>query len=121
MKREKINAEHVMDQPGDGTRYDFIVTDVPEMNQVIIAGTGKGAKFKGYTYRKASIISFLLEFPDVLINDRDTYRDKVGEIMPDRHFPPFVGYICDDKHSDCNPWTALAAMRAAYAFIKEPL
>jgi len=55
----------------------------------------------GYIYKKSSIRRFAQEHAG---QSHETHFDELRE-------DPYVGYIVG--HSDCNPWTAVAAIMAA--------
>ena len=97
-------------EPGDMTRYSFIVSDY-NIDYVMIIGSGRGPKFEGYGYRKDSI-KFSMERFDIKIDE--SYRSYIREnkILDD----PYIEYIVD--HSFCNPWTAIAAILCANEFLK---
>ena len=97
-------------EPGDKTRYSFIISDY-NIDYVMIIGSGRGAKFAGYGYRKDSIKNFIEKF-DIKIDE--SYRSYIQEnkILDD----PYVEYIVN--HSFCTPWTALAAIICANEFLK---
>ena len=113
-RAESQAAFRVDVQPGDKTWYRFILTD--GSNEVgtkngdgrravtIVAGPD-GPRFDAYPYWHESILDALREYEGL---DAETIMRGYHEGHPRWHY---LGYICE--HSNCNPWTALAALRAA--------
>lgn len=110
----KIEAFEIIDEPGDATHYEFIIALAKDRHFIFISRGENGAKFESYTYRIDSIENFVKDYP-ILIEalDESEYQKKVASSMDD----PFIGYIA--SHSNCNPWTAIAAVRAMMKFIIE--
>ena len=105
MKTYDLKTKLIEIKPGDMTRYSFLISNY-NLDYVIIAGSGKGAKFAGYEYRKDSIKNFIKKF-DIKIDE--SYRSYIqkNKILDDH----YIRYIVN--HSFCNPWTAVAAIICA--------
>lgn len=127
MHREAETLAHWIElEPGDGTRYEFLVAPVPvdapsEDPSVFVASVGRGwgaPAFVGYAYTISDLLDFAKRFPRTCNVGREHYREAVrDEAALEDHF---VGYM--RGHSGmtahlCNPWTALAAIRAALLVI----
>ena len=102
---EKIEerAMHVVIEPDDMTRYKFLISDIKgpfDAGNLRIASVN-GPKFVGYIYRKNSIRQFAMKHAGQC---HDTHFKELSE-------DPYIGYMIG--HSDCNPWTAVAAIMAA--------
>tara|TARA_Y100000310_G_scaffold202077_1_gene202190 strand:- start:38 stop:508 length:471 start_codon:yes stop_codon:yes gene_type:complete len=121
-RRKKVSAEWMEIQPGDGTRYTFIVMEGPHSDGwLTIAGTGDGAAFSGYRYDKESLLACADEYGlwGNLRPFKHEYQQRVRECgILDEHF---VHYMAESSHSDCSAWTAVAAIGAAVQFIRQRL
>lgn len=87
-------------EPGDGTKYNFVITNISPKNNVICSGISP-TKFVGYYYH----IDSIREFFDRHIIDMG-YNEWVYNLND-----PFIGYIMD--HSDCNKYAAMAFLLCA--------
>ncbi len=113
----KLKTKLVELQPGDGTRYSFTIGRDEYISPYLrIAGTGEGAEFKGYLFDEESINQHFLDcsewYDDPAIAVKGAYqvvvRYLLGRINQEAHY---IEYIVE--HTQCNPWTAVAAMLAA--------
>lgn len=112
----KIRAYYVMCEPGDSTHYEFILTEsIKNLDYIIIAKGEDGAPFSTYAYREDSIRQFMAEYPGITGWLESEYQQKVDENLILKN--PFIGYIAG--HSQCNVWTALAAIVVAYSFLED--
>jgi hypothetical protein len=111
MKSKELKAVMVTDEPGDATRYDWLIADHDEY--VVIADP-MGTLFKSYSYQKDAIISFMNDFPDLKKDLSYTeYRDVVEECGCLNHH--FIVYVCEK--STQFSLTAVSALRCAYKTI----
>ncbi len=113
-------------EPGDGTRYEFVVMRRPPLypgesnTDNLMVATVSSITFRGYYYHDYSVQGYL---------DRATGRSDedvlftrevptgVGETSP--ALDEFLAYMSDSAHSACNPWTARAACLAMGEFLKQ--
>ena len=110
LKERRVGLAHYYHlEPGDGTRYEFIIVRKDPENLWCAEVNRIG--FKGYLYHPISITSCLNELED-------------GSIAP-KHNPQelqmhhFLLYMSEGAHSDCNPWTARAACFAMWRFLQD--
>jgi hypothetical protein len=120
LKIKKIDCNFVELEPGDLTRYRFLITENPDNNDnynnenyIGISSHWDGPRFESYTYRKLAIVDFFKEVGEPPI-DSEKYQNWANhEVM--NH--PYLRYVI--SHSgDCNPYTALAGLICAYIIIK---
>lgn len=106
---------YVEDEPGDGTHYEFAILDEDENYLLIMMGR-IGAKFASYGYRKDSLRDLKSRYPVLLKNiGIKSYQNEIIDsgFLSEK----FLGYMGD--HSDCNVWTAVAAVRAALMVLED--
>jgi hypothetical protein len=99
MNCEEVRAYIFELQPGDMTKYKFIISN--NSDDVIIVGFNP-TKFDGYTYHKESIERFFVEN----IVDQENYSQWVQDLNDS-----FIEYIED--HSNCTKYVAVAALICA--------
>jgi hypothetical protein len=108
-----VDALVVRMEPGDGTRYSFVVwANNGSRTKLMCAGTGDGAHFDGYEYSLSGVCRTIDECgqPGHVGHDSaGTYRAWAEHVMRTQEW---LGYIVG--HSNCNPWTAVAAMLAMW-------
>jgi len=113
MKVYQITAFNTWDEPGDSTRYEFTITVGYSKNYVLISKGSSGAVFVSYDYN-IDHLEMLADYNPDFTKDipPKEYQGTFGksEIGKD-----FISYMCE--HSKCNPWTAIAAIRAALKVI----
>lgn len=112
MNTKNIKATIVEIEPGDKTKYSFIISNVDDY--ILIAGTGEGAMFQGYSYDKISIKEFCkkYEYSNIGYNEYQKWVSD-NKILEEG----YLGYIVN--HSHCNVWTALIAVFCMNEVIKE--
>ncbi len=114
----KTPSMYVHLQPGDGTRYEFIVCRAYGENEPLdtdnLYCTCLNIKFIGYRYHESSIREYVARVMD-LEDVEQIGRKKEGEKLVLDHF---IEYISNPAHSDCSPWTARAACMAMYTFLQ---
>lgn len=112
-----VEAFHVHSEPGDGTRYEFLVSSVPDRPDALFitsVSRGHGCPiFVGYIYNIDSLKQFAKDHPEILAASTSSYQE-VARAMP---HVPFVDYACAPGHSGtydrpANLWTGLAAILA---------
>lgn len=109
-----IRAVYYHIEPGDGTRYEFIVTPYRDGEYLYCLSTGEGASFSSALYRIDEVQKYIDEHPKWDYKDAgDTlgYDVDGGKSTFDR----MVAYITSE--SACNPWTAVAALMAMNRYI----
>ena len=89
-------------EPGDMTRYEFLI-EKGWGETLIIAGC---PRFDLYAYSEADVFQLYSLFPD--LEDREASHDS---LFSSGIFQYIIG------HSNCNPWTARAAVIAMKKFI----
>lgn len=84
-------------EPGDGTRYAFLVESGANKEYLWIAGS---PRFDLYEYDRNSMLAFFRRYPNTTADllDLGWMEDS------------YIQYIAD--HSKCNVWTARAALMA---------
>ena len=88
-------------EPGDMTKYKFIITrNVNKKNEVLISSIYP-TKFLGYSYSLDSVKEFF---------ERNHIDKEYNEWVCDI-YEPFIGYIMD--HSNCDRYAAVAALMCA--------
>lgn len=108
-------------EPGDGTHYEFIVSEIPNQDSsIFIASVARGHSapaFVGYAYQKGGLADFHRRFPQVVEAPYDSYRQKIDDSsVLDDHF---VGYAY--THSECRSlYTALAGILAGVKWLSLP-
>jgi hypothetical protein len=112
-----IKSKFVILEPGDMTRYQFVISESPDEDPdfILIANAGDSPKFDSYLYRRASIKGFFNEVgkPPKLKKDYSKWADK-KEVMDN----PFLDYVI--SHSgNCNPFTAIAGLICGLIFISD--
>ena len=113
MEIKAMTAVYYEVEPGDATHYEFvIVPGVYKPENYITVTSACRHRFYGYSYSFIDIYSFINKAKEIDINAidkfgndccKDVYRSKYGLLID--HY--FVRYIIN--HSQCNPFTALAA------------
>lgn len=104
-------------QPGDGTRYRFIVARKDEFNLWI--SSVEDTKFTGYVYSIQSVNEFIAHQNQM--KDREVILEYFGSDKALR-IHHFLEYMSEPEHSDCNPWTARAACLTMFHYlVHEPL
>lgn len=92
---------HIVLEPGDMTKYHFLVENSEIPHVLYVAGE---PRFDLYPYDTDEVNRIYKMYSDFLDSTQDTF-------MAD----PFIHYIC--KHSNCSPWTARAAIMAMKNFM----
>lgn len=87
----------VMLEPGDATRYTFLVEESGDKNYLFVAGA---PRFDLYKYNKGAVLAFYKKYPTFTVDLSDL------EFLDD----DYIQYM--SEHSKCNPWTARAAIMA---------
>lgn len=105
----KVPATYWHIEPGDGTRYEFLIAEV-EPGKLRIAAVG-GARFEGYAYAVDGMRRFAARYGDALTADDYQSAIRDSGALDD----PLVEYAAEQAHSNCNRWTAVAALRCAVA------
>lgn len=116
----------ISDEPGDGTRYQWVVTGGgtnPADDAAYITVTPVYAKRYGYPLLRDEVENAVSCYPG-LVKYRSDYKLVAHKLMADGsdgdpQVVAFVRYV--QEHIDLNPWTALAAIRAAYFAMREGL
>jgi hypothetical protein len=102
-------AKFVEIQPGDGTRYEFVIVDFNEDNLWI-----GGSLMSGYIFRKASIVK--------AIDEVEHYHGFLNK-MSSGAVPHYVGYIAEHNRLKQNIgakyWVARAMIMAAYKVLQD--
>ena len=96
-KVEYTSACRVTIQPGDGTRYRFMI--VPEAKGYVFISGVDCTRFNGYTYSVDDIKHCFLELP------------KTPKTPEEFCHLPLIRYMHD--YADCSYWEARAAVLAA--------
>ena len=94
-------------EPGDGTRYEFMVMRKDAEN--LYCAEVHGLSCQGYVYREGSVLDCMggLE-PGQISFTRST--DSIH---------PYLGYIAGAGHANCNLWTARAMVFAMWKFLQD--
>lgn len=95
-------------EPGDGTRYEFMVMRRDE--EYLYCAEVHGLTFQGYPFRETSVIDCWRE-----LKQGETVSASKPEFGPH----PYIGYVSDRAHANCNPWTARAAVFAMWLFLQD--
>ena len=95
-------------EPGDGTRYEFLIMRKDGDN--LYCAEVNTLTFRGYIYRPSSILPCMEELKEGELSAKVDNRGP-GLIHP------YLGYIADKSH--CNPWTARAAVFAMWRFLQD--
>ena len=109
-ERTKMNvtSEYALSQPGDGTRYEFLITDI---NTEYIYISELSGLSLSYGFRIDTLIDFSNNF--LIIKQKiskDTYKTVIiNSGMFDFYF---VNYAIEKLN--CNPWTAIAAFQCVF-------
>ena len=102
-------------EPGDGTRYEFVIVwDPTAPGYLLIMATGGGAEFHSYGFESGELKRFGDKFPEWLEADTESYRRVAANTIP---ATDLVSYMVGK--AQCNPWTALAAIRAANIYLRK--
>ena len=115
IKTVKITACYTTFEPGDKTRYTFIISESPDNNKdYIMLGTGIcGVVLNTYALEKASIISFFQNVGDPPEYKEDyydwAYKNKAFE-------NDYFSYVLSHTGNN-NIWTVLAGLVCAYKYI----
>jgi hypothetical protein len=126
VRRVDVDATWVELEPGDGTHYEFLVAPVPQDAPsaglaLFVASVSRGSgcpEFLGYAYSVEDLRAFAVRFPRSTRAGPEDYRQAA--IAEDPLADGFVGYVLSKsgtRAAPCNPWTALAAIRAALEVI----
>lgn len=91
-------------EPGDGTRYAFLVEQSADKRYLWVAGT---PRFDLYEYDINSMLAFFRHYPNTAADllDLNWMEDS------------YIQYIVD--HSKCNVWTARAALMAMRQYVEQ--
>ena len=113
---KKSDCFHIVFEPGDKTRYKFIISEDVENKKdyIFITGGDNTVPFKGYTFKKQIISKLFSEYGDPP-KAPTKYQKWVQEtgIINDS----YISYV--RSHSgDCNQWTALAAVICCYYYLR---
>lgn len=92
-------------EPGDMTKYNFIIAKNPHKPELIIAGYGS-TRFSGYYYSIDNINTLFKYLP---VRNQE-YSAWVSDLDIS-----FLGYI--ESHSNCDKYTAIAAMQCAKSLL----
>lgn len=107
-----IDAMYYHIEPGDGTRYEFVVTPYRDGKCLYCLSTSGGAKFTSSIYQIAEVQQYIDSHPKWDHRDIVTIGKMGGGILtPDA----MVYHIMIE--SNCNPWTAVAALMAMNRYI----
>ena len=99
-----VRAVAVDLQPGDGTHYRFLISEVPSAEGRIAISGREGVRFKGYDYEEDEVRYFFER--NGKPSNRGDYREwALRAISKNDHYLLYV-----QEHSAENPWTALAAL-----------
>jgi len=112
---KKIDCNFVELEPGDLTKYRFLITENPYYNDsyIGIASHYVSPRFESYLYKKSSIVDFFKEVGEPPVDKKEYQNWATYEVM--NH--SYLKYVI--SHSgDCNPYTALAGLICAYMIIK---
>lgn len=90
-------------EPGDGTRYTFLVEQSGDKDYLFVAGA---PRFDLYKYNKDAVLAFYKKYPTFTVDLTDL------EFLND----DYIQYM--SEHSKCNVWTARAALMAMKKFIE---
>ena len=94
-------------EPGDGTRYEFMVMRRDAEN--LYCAEVHGLPCQGYIYREFSVLNCMEE-----LVPGELYARGNPEV-----FHHYIGYITEGGHSNCNPWTARAMVFAMWQFLQD--
>lgn len=97
-----LRTLHVELSPGDATRYEFLVSDLGKSIAVTCLNS---FRFDGYFYDMGSVEDFFIRNGNP--PDYDDYCEWGRQLLSDF----YIEYVCG--HSNCNPWSALAALICA--------
>ena len=98
-------------EPGDGTRYEFMVMRKDAEN--LYCAEVHGLTCQGYIYREFSVLECFAE----LVPGKLSFRGGKSGISELMH--PYLGYITEPAHANCNPWTARAMVFAMWQFLQD--
>jgi hypothetical protein len=128
---EDVRTLEIEIHPGDGTRYRFLVSEGAYKPDEFVTVANVEGLASGYPLRRDSIkeayslVTQVLEPRDDTHNIGEVIRtgevDEKGEHINRFVLYPYVGYVASHigmGGKDCNPWTARAAILAAYHAIK---
>lgn len=117
IERRQADASLYVMELGDGTHYEFLIAHRPGSKYLLIASVGS-VEFGGYEYEIDELRRFAAQHPRTMAADREDYRWAACEEVSLEH--PLLGYMMAPGHSgpNVNPWTALAACRAAAEYLK---
>lgn len=90
-------------EPGDATRYVFLIEESGDKDYLFVAGA---PRFDLYEYNKNDVAAFYKKHPTFTVDLSNL------EFLDDGYIQYMV------QHSNCNPWTARAAIIAMKKFIE---
>lgn len=120
-KNEIQNAFEFVLEPGDMTRYHFLVAIAGDggMETEVFISTLNNVRFDCYRFPLSNIVEFMKRFPAFFFVPEGSYNDYVkgSGVLKDH----FVKYVCEK--TGCCSMTAVAAMfcffHSASGFLKQ--